>query len=401
MAALDFPASPLIGDKYPVPAVVGQPQYTFDGVKWTTVGAQVTTAAPASALPLMDQLTALVGTTTKYAREDHVHPINTSLLVKKNYIINGAMQISQENGTLPLGAVGQHPADMFMYTGVNTAAGVAFGQVQAGTPGGSSHRIRLTVAYTVDATQDAGDFAAFQTAIEGNRYIALWQPVPKQITLRFGVKAPAGTYCVAFRNFNTTRSYVAEYTIAAGEANTDVVKTITLTADSGTNNWDFGIATGVFITWAFMCGSTYRTTPGAWTTGNFMGSANQTNFMGTLNNVFELFDVSLTEGTVAPPFVVPDYVSELALCQRYYFKRLSGLYGYVPNVGGFAIDAIYFPVTMRTNPTLLATGGTALSSNGVITFDSHTPASARMYTTSTAAGAIGVENFTMTGSARL
>ena len=34
--------------------------------------------------------------------------------------------------------------------------------------------------------------------------------------------------------------------------------------------------------------------------------------MGTVGNVFELFDVCLTEGTVAPPFEVPDYASELA-----------------------------------------------------------------------------------------
>ena len=38
----------------------------------------------------------------------------------------------------------------------------------------------------------------------------------------------------------------------------------------------------------------------------------------TAGNIFELFDVSLTEGTVAPPFQVPDYASELALCQRYF-----------------------------------------------------------------------------------
>jgi hypothetical protein len=48
--------------------------------------------------------------------------------------------------------------------------------------------------------------------------------------------------------------------------------------------------------------------------------------MGTLGNVFHLFDVSLTEGTVAPPFVVPDYASELTLCQRYYEKQLQNLF---------------------------------------------------------------------------
>ena len=42
---------------------------------WTTVGAQITTAKPADAAPLMDAATAAIGTATDYAREDHVHPM--------------------------------------------------------------------------------------------------------------------------------------------------------------------------------------------------------------------------------------------------------------------------------------------------------------------------------------
>jgi len=36
MAALDFPSSPAVGTIYPSPAVPGQPQYTYDGEKWTS-----------------------------------------------------------------------------------------------------------------------------------------------------------------------------------------------------------------------------------------------------------------------------------------------------------------------------------------------------------------------------
>jgi hypothetical protein len=59
MASLDFPAGPSVGDKYPATATPGVPQYTWDGEKWTTVGAQITTASPATALPLfVDDVTA-------------------------------------------------------------------------------------------------------------------------------------------------------------------------------------------------------------------------------------------------------------------------------------------------------------------------------------------------------
>jgi len=38
MAAMDFPASPAVGDRYPTSAVAGQTQYVWDGEKWATAG---------------------------------------------------------------------------------------------------------------------------------------------------------------------------------------------------------------------------------------------------------------------------------------------------------------------------------------------------------------------------
>jgi hypothetical protein len=39
MAAFDFPSAPTVGQKWPQPAVGGMPVYTWDGEKWTTIGA--------------------------------------------------------------------------------------------------------------------------------------------------------------------------------------------------------------------------------------------------------------------------------------------------------------------------------------------------------------------------
>jgi hypothetical protein len=39
--ALDFPNAPTVGQKYPASPVAGTPTYTWDGVKWTTVGAAI------------------------------------------------------------------------------------------------------------------------------------------------------------------------------------------------------------------------------------------------------------------------------------------------------------------------------------------------------------------------
>jgi hypothetical protein len=79
--ALDFPSSPTVGQQYPSPPVSGVATYTWDGEKWTTFGGPVGGGGgvlPATATPLQDNTPAAVGTATKYAREDHQHPTDTT-----------------------------------------------------------------------------------------------------------------------------------------------------------------------------------------------------------------------------------------------------------------------------------------------------------------------------------
>jgi len=350
MAALDFPPSPIAGDKYPVPAVVGQPQYTFDGTKWTTVGAQVTTAAPASALPLMDQLTALVGTTTKYAREDHVHPINTSLLVKKSYILNGAMMVSQENGATAGAAVGYYPVDGFAYIAGGTTGVVSGQQVASATPGGSPKRARWAIA-TSDAALAADDVAFIRATVEGLRAADLRSGTAgaKTVTLRFGINAFAGTYCVAIRNAAGNRSYVVPVTVPAGES----IQSVTIPLDTA-GTWASDNTLALEISWCLMSGLTYQTaSPNTWTATAAIATSAQTNWLANApGSIFELFDVSLTEGPVAPPFVVPDYASELALCQRYFCNGYVSWRGTIVAGATYTSMMVYFPCFMRAIPAM-------------------------------------------------
>jgi hypothetical protein len=90
---IDFPNTPSVGAQWPSPPVVGIPTYTWDGEKWTTVGGAISTGgSPATALPLMDATPALVGTTIKYAREDHVHPTDTTRAALVSPIFTGDPQ---------------------------------------------------------------------------------------------------------------------------------------------------------------------------------------------------------------------------------------------------------------------------------------------------------------------
>jgi hypothetical protein len=350
--------------------------------------------APATAIPLIESGTGAVGTATKYAREDHVHPIaagggstvymadtppvgvpdkslwietDTGLmfsryndgtstqwvmvpggisgsavrfdiaqtltanqqaqarsniaLMKKNYVVNGAMMMSQENGAAQGTTNSYYPVDQFL-TAISSGTTPTLSQVAKVTPAGSPNRIRIT-ASLVHASVAASDVFILMQNIEGLRAADLkaGSASAKTVTLQFGVWAPAGTYCVAIRNTANNRSYVAEFTIAAGESYTDVVKSVVIPLDQ-IGTWPIDNTAGLVISWTLMAGSNFQAAPGSWQAGNLVATANQLNFMGTLNNTFELFDVGLYEGATAPPFMVPDYASELMACMRYWEKTL-------------------------------------------------------------------------------
>ncbi len=357
----DFPSSPTIGQ------VSGN--YTWDGEKWVTgtVGATVFTT-------------------------------------KKNYIINGAMMVSQENGATAGTTNVYYPVDQFRI-GLSNAGTQTAQQVASTTPGGSPNRLRVT-ATVADASVAAGDLCYLAQDIEGSRVADLKFGLSsaKTVTVQFGVKAPAGTYCVVLSNLAANRSYVAEYVVSVGEANADVVKSVSIPGDvAGT--WPKDNTKGIEIRWGLMAGSTYQQVANSWGTGNAVGSPNQFNFMGTAGNVFELFDVSVTEGTTAPAFVVPDYATELAACKRY-FQWLGFNVYWIAAAGSHQIWVpIQYP-QMRIGPTISAIVGDPnttpitlnISASG---FASVTPYSAAEYITATAAGAAYASGYRASANARL
>jgi hypothetical protein len=153
------------------------------------------------------------------------------LMQRKNYIVNGAMMVSQENGVTAGTTQAFYAADQWFNS--SSMSGFSFATVAVSTPSGSPNRLRYTVT-TAHPTPAAGDYNVVIQHIEGSRMVDLQfgQGVSKNITLRFGVKAPAGTYSVIITNIAQTRSIITDYVISASEANTDVVRTITVPVDS-------------------------------------------------------------------------------------------------------------------------------------------------------------------------
>jgi hypothetical protein len=332
------------------------------------------------------------------------NPLQWALIsaVKKNYIINGAMLISQQNSTTASALSAYYCADQWTNFTVATPGAWSTMLLATSTPGGSPNRIEFRVT-AAKAALAASDQALFTTGLEGYRVADLkWGTAAAQpITIRFGCNGTAGTYCVTVMNgAATNRCYVSEFTIASGEANTDVVKSVTIPGDT-TGTWLKDNSLSIYIFWCLATGSTYQTPAGVWTAANKYGSATQSNLFAAVNNYFDLFDVGMYVGTTAPSYVLPDYQQELAACQRYWFTLPITVRTYAASIGSICQWPYTYPVTMRATPTFSMLGGSASNVQaGTLTSPSNAQGGTVGFT-SAAAGDAYYYGASMTGSARM
>jgi hypothetical protein len=278
----------------------------------------------------------------------------------KNRIINGAMVISQRNGTSSVSATsgGQYFLDRYS---VNISAGSKFTVAQSSTaPTGfnSSSLITSSSAYSITS----GDFFVYQQFIEGYNIADLgWGTASAStITLSFWVRSSlTGTFGGAVANSTNSvaanRSYPFTYTISS--ANTWEQKTVTIAGDT-TGTWGTTNAGGIAVLFGLGVGSTYSGTAGAWAGVDYRSATGATSVVGTNGATFYITGVQLEKGSTATSFDYRPYGTELSLCQRYLTviggSGTSGnnYYGigllYTTNDG---IIQIPLPVLMRSAPT--------------------------------------------------
>src|SRR6478609_4350639 len=193
--AMDFPASPTEGQTYQAP---GGPLYTYRAPAWRS-GVTVPQIAKA----------------------------------QRNRLVNGAMQISQENGTSPFSALaGGYAADQWQATAVSSSAAVTASSVKVAAPAtGELTNYIVMIANPPDTSAAAGEYAQFYQTIEGTRVADFgWGGVgSKAAVIAFSVNVPAaGTYWVSLVNTGVTHSFLASYTISAGEVGAWVRKQVTI-----------------------------------------------------------------------------------------------------------------------------------------------------------------------------
>ena len=282
----------------------------------------------------------------------------------KNRLINSAMVIDQRNaGAASANTINGYFLDRWQVlqtaiTGKIVAQQNAGSLSAANRPAGFTNYLGITSqsAYSITSSDN---FSILQQ-IEGFNVADFgWGTANAQTaTLSFWVRSSlTGTFGGAFSNAGVTRSYPFSYTISA--ANTWELKTVIVAGDtSGT--WATDNTSGIRVWFGLGAGSTYSGTAGAWAAADYRSATGATSVVGTNGATFYITGVQLEKGSTATSFDYRPYGTELALCQRYYFKLGDSSYstyasGYGEN-GTSATFQITYPVQMRATPTLVLSG---------------------------------------------
>ena len=294
----------------------------------------------------------------------------------KNRIINGAMMIDQRNA----GAAVASPSDQFITDrfalrevggGVASAQQVFTSASSGNAPAGFVSSLKLVVT-TADASIAATDRYFIRQPIEGLNVADMnfGTANASTFTLSFWVRSSVtGTFPVAFRNNDNTRSYVATYTISA--ADTWEQKTVTVAGDQSGTWVSTSLGAGVNVVWTVGAGSTYNTTANAWQAGDYLNTSGTTQWIATNAATFYITGVQLEKGSTATSFDYRPYGTEENLCMRYGEKLVNG--GSIAGSDSSFVSRVHwtFKVPKRATPTVTNyAGGTQdrVSVHGFATF---------------------------------
>jgi hypothetical protein len=285
----------------------------------------------------------------------------------KNRIINGNMRIDQRNaGALVNPAVnGAYSLDRWVPSSATTS--VFSIQQSTSAPAGFNNSLLITSLASTSVTTNL--FYSVQQIIEGFNIadLGFGTANAKTVTLSFWVRSSlTGTFSGCVQNGNVDRSYPFTYTISA--ANTWEQKSVTIPGDT-TGTWSTTNTAGMFVLFSLGMGSARQGTANAWNSFNARAVSGETQVVATSGATWQVTGVQLEVGTAATNFDVRSYGTELALCQRYYWKIARGTgepYGQTGyNIAGNAVWSQFgLPVTMRATPTVTIYGTWAVANTG-------------------------------------
>lgn len=292
-------------------------------------------------------------------------PLKTAL--PKNYLVNPAMQISQQNGDAMRAAATSatyYAADQWA-----SRWNIVSGGMQAArwnvfaTYGFNTSYYRTTTAKILATTE----YALLTQNIEGRR-MADWQwgtPQAKDLVLCFSTiisaLQPTGTYSVRIANnpIPATRTYIAAFNIPATNVWQDHV--IVIPGDT-VGTWTKDYSVGARLDFTIAAGPSQIGVPG-WQSAGLYAVPGQANGASVVNGDFHIGRCGLYldpyKTGLPPPFVVPDYLQELRRCQRYWYKQYA-FRGVVAATSSFQRVGAQHPVPMRVNAGISNVGSVSV-----------------------------------------
>jgi hypothetical protein len=288
-----------------------------------------------------------------------------------NRIINGAMVIDQRNAGASVTVTGGGTYTLDRYaTQATVTSKFTIQQTPSATETGYATRVAAgftnylactsSSAYPVGAAEQFG----FYQPIEGlNMSDLAWGTSnAKTITLSFLVYSSlTGTFGGSIRNNGASRSYPFSYSIPT--ANTWTSISVTIAGDT-TGTWLTSNGVGMYVGFSIGAGASLSNTANTWVAGNYWSATGATSVVGTSGATFYITGVQLEKGSTATSFDYRPYGTELALCQRYYYK----IYPALANRNFFHTlststtscrGVVQFPETLRTPPAALEQSGAA------------------------------------------
>jgi hypothetical protein len=347
----DFPNSPAVGASF-TPAS-GGPTYTWNGSVWLQ-------GSPGSIL------TARRG----------------------NLVVNGAMQISQENGKgTAYTAVNTFAADQWQFNFSTAGAPTITCNLAAAADPISDSYLRINNT-TADASVGSTDVVRLLTNIEGNNVAVLKWGLAQAIPAVWVFKARSsilGTFTAQLREYSSSAGFVKGCQIT--QINTWQAFVIPVPACT-IGTWTLGSVSSIVMQLFAMWG--LASSPEGWVSSGGGPVAAQSNWMSATGQTLDFADVGLyadPDNTgLPPPWEVPDYATELVRCQRYFSSGNSFLVGSYGANGQIVYTDIPHKVLMRGTPAVTIVGTPTYSNASAMSSNGATPNMARLQVTVAAAG---------------
>ena len=283
---------------------------------------------------------------------------NSQIGGRRNIIINGAMQVAQRGTSAT--STGFQTCDRIQFL-TNNTDNFAFTVSQSSTaPDGFSTSQKLDCT-TAESSLDADELARFLYKVEGQdiQHFNYGSSASEEVTVSFYVRSNVtGVYTVEFRlNAAGTSTITKQYTISS--ANTWERKILKLPTNTATSV-DNDNSNGIELSFCVAAGSNFTTgslgTSWATTATSSRYAGQAANIMSSTDNEWYITGIQMEVGSVATPFEHRSFGEELALCQRYYYRRVTDtssqyLCDAFTTSSTQIVGLVQFPVEMRAAPT--------------------------------------------------